>query len=416
MTQVMKILRITPHFFREGKWPIEYDPTGGLQVQVWRLTQSIDEIGATQTVLTNHIPGSPRHWTRGQSISVECVGMTLSPLTARYLFGITWFMAVINHLMANHKAYDVIHIHYNHWIWCRLITLFAHRTRVPVTISLNTELWVSFKYRWLLCNKHFDLPRWIDRQMVENSDRVIALTQRAADSWLVPQRVRKRLVVIPDAIDAREFGSDVEICAVDAFCGRYGIPAKQPVVVYVGRLRHEKGWEDFPVLARVLSELGIFFLICGDGPDRRRLIDAMKSLECNDAWTVTGFLDPSEVRLALQIADVLVLPSRREAFGSVLLEAMAAGVPAVAYAIDGIIDVAGQPPAIQMVSPRQPQALVRAICKLLGDPQARNDLTARGHQRVQEFSLKTAAEQTMNCYRHLTDNSPATKTVNGPIP
>ena len=52
MSGLNKILRITPHLLRKGVWPVEYDPLGGLQTQVWRMTEELDKMGITQTVLT----------------------------------------------------------------------------------------------------------------------------------------------------------------------------------------------------------------------------------------------------------------------------------------------------------------------------------------------------------------------------
>ena len=71
---------------------------------------------------------------------------------------------------------------------------------------------------------------------------------------------------------------------------------------------------------------------------------------------MTGFVSRAEVRAVLELSDVVMLPSRREAFGSILLEAMAAGVAAVAYAVGGIVEVAGDSGAIVLVPPTTPKA------------------------------------------------------------
>lgn len=57
---MLRILRITPHFYRHGRWPVAFDPVGGLQNQSWTISKGMDKVGTTQTILTSCIPGSPR--------------------------------------------------------------------------------------------------------------------------------------------------------------------------------------------------------------------------------------------------------------------------------------------------------------------------------------------------------------------
>ncbi|MFX9552128.1 glycosyltransferase, partial [Acinetobacter baumannii] len=85
------------------------------------------------------------------------------------------------------------------------------------------------------------------------------------------------------------------------------------------------------------------------GPDRKKLETALLR-KGRRGWVITGFLPPSAIQEALKLSDVLILPSRREVFGSVLLEAMASGLPSVAYAVGGIADVAGDPPAVSLAN------------------------------------------------------------------
>ena len=100
----------------------------------------------------------------------------------------------------------------------------------------------------------------------------------------------------------------------------------------------------------------------------------------------------------MQIADAGGLPDRREAFGSVLLEAMASGLPAVAYAVGGIPEVAGDPPAICLVPPGDRDALIRQVLAILDDPVISQRAIIRGHQRVRAFSVARSAVATAALY------------------
>ena len=116
---------------------------------------------------------------------------------------------------------------------------------------------------------------------------------------------------------------------------------------------------------------------------------------------MTGFVSRAEVLAALALSDVLVLPSRREAFGSILLEAMAAGVPAVAYAVGGIVEVAGDSGAMLLVPPDDTERFVAAVIALLEQPRLRASCVQRGRARVQQFASASARDRLLDVYREV---------------
>ncbi|MEP6563890.1 MAG: glycosyltransferase, partial [Mesorhizobium sp.] len=204
--------------------------------------------------------------------------------------------------------------------------------------------------------------------------------------------------VIADAVDADAFRRPIAPEELQAFRTEHGIPAGRPVVSFIGRISAEKGWQDLPAFVERLSEKGAFLLICGDGPDRRRLETALAAISRPGWWTITGFISPAEVKKALRISDVMILPSRREVLGSVLLEAMAAGVPAIAYAVGGVVDVAGNPEALALVSEGRREDMIDRTLELLADRTARRVLIARGQQRARDFSVRSAVARNLDLY------------------
>jgi glycosyltransferase involved in cell wall biosynthesis len=204
--------------------------------------------------------------------------------------------------------------------------------------------------------------------------------------------------VIPDAVDVEAFRRPVPQAALDAFRTEHNIPESRPIVSYIGRISAEKGWQDLPGLVERLSERGAFLLICGDGPDRHKLEAALAAISRPDCWTITGFASPAEVKKALKISDVMVLPSRREMLGSVLLEAMAAGVPTVAYGVGGVTDVAGKPAALALVAEGRRDEFAERTLQLLADGDARDGLIARGRRRAKDFSLESAVALNLAVY------------------
>lgn len=396
---MLRILRITPHFYRPGKWPIGFDPVGGLQNQSWTIAQGMDRAGAAQTVLTTYIPGSPRRVQLSATMRVKCTGFWLPEFLAGPLLCFSWFLGAIPELLRARHRYDVVHIHFNHSIWCRIIAVIVSRLKIPLVVSMNTQLWSGLQSALQLKGKPYDITRWLEKLALTSADRVVALTETfgrntASELGLDASRVD----VIPDAVDVDAFRRPIAPSALRAFRAEHGIPEGRAIVSFIGRVSAEKGWRDLPKLVERLSEKGAFLLICGDGPDRRKLEAALAAISRPGWWAITGFVAPSEVKKALKISDVMILPSRREVFGSVLLEAMAADVPAVAYAVGGVADVAGTPEALALVPEGRREEFADRTLQLLADGEARDVLVARGHRRVRDFSLDSAVALNLDLY------------------
>ncbi len=398
----LRVLRLTPHFHREGTWPVAFDPVGGLQIQTFALARGVDQSGIAQTVAATHMPGSPRRQLLFDRTEFLSVGPRVPAFLAGPLLCFSWFLGVLALLVRNFGRYDIVHIHFNHSVWCRVLVLLLGRTRLPVVVSLNTALWGGLRHALRLEGSRFDLPLLVERLALRQADRVVALTAGAARQaesvFGVPSDT---IAVIPDAVAVGEFQASPPGAVLRELRQRHGIPDGWRVVSYVGRISEEKGWRDLPSIARALAARGAFLLICGDGPDRAGLEAAFHREGMTAGWAITGFLPPSSVRQVLKMTDVLVLPSRREIFGSVLLEAMASGVPAVAYAAGGIVDVAGEPPAVSLAAPGDIEDLLARVFALLDDPVSAARQVVRGSQRVSAFAIERSVALTLSLYDEL---------------
>jgi glycosyltransferase involved in cell wall biosynthesis len=102
----------------------------------------------------------------------------------------------------------------------------------------------------------------------------------------------------------------------------------RPIFVYLGRVAVEKNIEAFLDL-----DLPGTKLVIGDGPERRSLQTEFPTAQ------FVGYKYGAELAAHLAAADVFVFPSRTDTFGLVLLEALACGVPVVAFPVTGPIDV-----------------------------------------------------------------------------
>jgi glycosyltransferase involved in cell wall biosynthesis len=393
----LSVLRLAPHFHRPGDWPVAYDPVGGMQNQVWRATRDLDAAGVRQTVVTTFIPGCERSCRPFAATTLDSVGFELPERLAPWTLSASWVACLLPRLAARVRAHDLVHVHLDHSIWCRLLALAAKRAARPLVVTLN----VSLLSDGAATGWEGTVAR-LEARTLRAADRIVALTQRQGDA--VGARVSgtaARIRVVPDAVDPSQFAAPPPADAVAAFRARHRIPDGRRVVAYVGRISDEKGWRDLPVVAARLARDGAFLLVCGDGPRRAGLEALLDPRARGMDWTITGFVSCDGVRAALALAEVVLLPSRREAFGSVLLEAMAAGVPAVAYAVGGIVDVEGGSGAIVLVPPQDTGRFAAAVGELLRDPASREACVRAGRARVRAFAAADVRDRMLALYREV---------------
>lgn len=241
-----------------------------------------------------------------------------------------------------------------------------------------------------------DRDPWVDRVLLRRSAAVIANSRATAARFARHEGFSHKVQVIYNGIDPAQYTRE----AVPASQQSLGIPSGHPVVTFAGRLEHGKGPDLFVEAAGLIHQKrpDAYFLVAGDGP-LRPVLQTRVNEKCLPAVFVGRQAD---LRVALGVSRVLVVPSRQEAFGRVLIEAMAMGVPVVATRVGGIPEVCTDGRTALLVSADDPRALADAVVRTLEDP-------ARTAARVQaaaeevrmRFSLADHAEQVCRLYRRL---------------
>jgi len=159
----------------------------------------------------------------------------------------------------------------------------------------------------------------------------------------------------------------------------------QKVVLNVGRLEHIKGQD---VLLRawpevIAAEPDACLWLVGDGEQRASLEFLSDALGIVQSVRFLGYMDAAGVADCLAAADLFVLPSRSEAFGIVLLEAMARSLPVVASCVGGVPEVLPDAGDSRMVVAENSEALAMGIVQALRDnrfPSQKNRAWAMGFE------------------------------------
>jgi glycosyltransferase involved in cell wall biosynthesis len=211
--------------------------------------------------------------------------------------------------------------------------------------------------------------------------------------WL-PQ-LAGRTLVIPNGV--RLDGPIAPASKADLM-SELGIPG-QPgpfLILFAGRLTHEKGVDTLISSLALLRDSHVVCLLAGEGDQRSTLERMTADLGLADRIRFLGFR--TDVPRLLRQVDLLVLPSRFEGLPLVLLEAMSAGCPVVATAVDGPAEILRGRESALLVPPADPPGLAQAIRLLMGDPQRRKGLSRRALDEVRQFSVENTAGQLFALY------------------
>lgn len=243
----------------------------------------------------------------------------------------------------------------------------------------------------------------VERHMLSRADVVAATSQAYADASPMLAKVKHKVQVIPIGIPAPRADALQAKRDFDAFL------AGRQFVLALGRLVPYKG---FSVLVDAAQHLpvGCVVVVAGSGPLAGELADQVRRLGLQDRVLLAGRVSDAELEYLFSRAMAFCLPSveRSEAFGVVLLEAMARGVPCVATTIAGSATSWVNQHGVSGVNvpPADPIALAAAIEALLVDPARRTQLAAGAVARFGDlFTAEKSVEGFAEIYQRLAGGS-----------
>ena len=184
------------------------------------------------------------------------------------------------------------------------------------------------------------------------------------------------------------------------------IPASSAVLLFVGRITADKGVRELLDAFRELKAAGsnahLVFVGHFDTDSGVNAGIARSDIEDVQDAHIVGYTECPEAYMS--IADILCLPSYREGFGTVVIEAAAMGVPTVGTDIYGLSDAVVNGETGVLVPPRDSVALAGALSGLLADEKRRAEMGYAARQRAEElFGSNKVNRMLIEEYRHLLD-------------
>ena len=367
---------------------VKFDPIGGMQNHTAELTRALDRRGVVQTVVTTRPPTAPHFQRLGGNARVIRLGLPVRRF--RQLYGPQ--AAIVAPVLASRA--DLVHVHLGEDLAVLPVGAAAARLhRLPLVLTVHTSLRhtlaVSDLRSAVLKTFGGPIERWGER----SAEAVVVITPRLCRLLLSDGVDEDRVHVIPPGVNPSLFDGPFE----DPFAG-----VGRPRVLFVGRLAPQKGVRNLVAAAGLLEDMSAQVLLVGDGPERPALEREAERIGLGDRLHFLGFVAHDRLPAVLAHADLLVLPSLYEELGTVLLEAMQAGLPIVASKTGGIPDVIEDGVNGLLVPPGNPEALAYAIDRLLADRDLAYRLSEGARERGKDYDWEVLAERVLAVYRGVT--------------
>src|SRR5438034_5588275 len=295
------------------------------------------------------------------------------------------------------RSYDLVHSHYwlSGWVGQALKTAW----RVPHVNMFHTLGEVKNRHHLDVSEPEYRIDG--ERLIAQGADRIICASEGEKDMLLGLYGVPSQLVrVVPCGVDIERF-RPLDCSRVRR---RLGIPPKERVVLFVGRIEPLKGID---VLLRAVSHLDGEFrvlVIGGDGKDvsRKSELSALAAeLSIADKVTFLDAVPHRDLPLYYNAADVCVVPSYYESFGLVAVEAMACGVPVIASRVGGLRETVQDGQTGYLVPWLCPEPFAERLALLLNNEPLRRNLGREARAAAERLRRSDVAARVEDVYHDL---------------
>ena len=306
------------------------------------------------------------------------------------------------------KRYDIEIVETTYW--GAEAFLYSLRRRTPLVVRLDvsaSDILKTGTYSGIRELLSLKLLALLEDFTAKRADRVIAISSDLYDY------ATERLHIGSDRVDLIHHSIDTaKFRFIEAeIRGRLGIPTNAPLVLFVGRLEARKGVH---ILCQAFAEIvrnmpATRFVLVGRDTKTAPDSDSMKSYVCREAGSegyrdnllFIDYLSQDELIPLYSASDVFVLPSFREGFSMVVLEAMACGKPVVVTPTVAVPDLELDGKSGIMVSPGDASGLAKALMKLLSLTEEDRKQVARKNRALVEsrFSIPAWVSRVVDVYQ-----------------
>lgn len=375
-----KIIQVTTFFHPVG---------GGVEQQVLDLSKQLQKSGHDVEVVTSD---ATRTKERISKYTETVAGIAVTRCRTLLSFSPFYkiYPALLKHLLQ--KDFDIVHVHGFRKFEVYFALLAAKLKRKKIIVTTHNPFVTNPKSRGKLLQifvKLHDLT--FGKMFTRFIDNIIALTEDEIPYIESFHYDKKKIAVIPNGISDELYipGNPTQ------FTDEYSIDTKKwnQLVLWVGRISTVKGLENLEVAVKQLAKT--LFIFAGPDDDASEKIRDMYKNHKNVVFT--GSVPHDKLSHAYAAADIFVLPSLHEAFGKVLIEAMAQGLPVISTNVGGPKGIVKKSFGI-LQNPTDQWAWLLNLEKLLPDTKQRARMGNAAKKAAQKYRWKYVLRDILKVY------------------
>ncbi len=293
---------------------------------------------------------------------------------------------------------DVAHVHHP-FLSGRVALDHCKSSGVPIVFTNHTRYDLhSDAYAWFLPKKmRYAYIKHYLHDFAQDIDLLIAPSP-GIQQWLADFGVSKDAVLLSNCIDIEPFRNP----ASPKTRADYGFPDRAVVFCYLGRVGAEKNI-DLLVEAFIATAEGVpdaCLLVLGEGSHREEAEDSLRDAGLSDRVHFAGLIPYAEVPDHLAAADVFVTASVSEVHPLVVMEAFAAGLPAIGVRSPGVGDIV-EDGLTGFLTPEDADAFAERMEEFATDTELRTRMSDAALEASTRYDVRAMAEVLLGYYRRL---------------
>ena len=296
--------------------------------------------------------------------------------------------------LAARESYQIVHSH--DWLTGAAGMNLKNRFKVPLVVTIHaTE---RGRQQGNLPSEISQRIDGLEHELCHEAWKIVVCSE-----YMVSELNRyfgtpcDKIIVVPNGFDLSTHVLDSAASAQSL--RRIYAPNGEHLLLYVGRITHEKGVHVLiDAMPAILEEFPDAKLLVA-GKNGRRLAPQAEQLGVEHAVHFLGYISDQRRDHLYQIVDAAVFPSLYEPFGIVALEAMGLGCNVIASHVGGLGEVVQHRENGLTIYPDDPNSIAWAVRELFRDPVAAQERRERAKRKVNEkYSWKGVAEQTSRLF------------------
>ncbi len=286
---------------------------------------------------------------------------------------------------------DVVHVA-DPMILGAAAIFWAQRLGIPLVSSYHTNLASYLPYFHLGALAE---PTWVYRRFLHQQCRV-TLCPSPSTALHLERKGFSQVHVWPRGVNGALFNPRQRS---DAWRGWVASNPAAKIILYVGRLSYEKNLEALLAAFKALEDVEpeAHLALVGDGPARPDLERALSGHRA----LFTGYLRGEALAEAYASADLFAFPSTTETFGQAVLEAMASGLPVVAFDAEGVRDLVRPHETGLLVPEGDIAAFTEALRGLLAQPERQALMRARARSAAEQRTWDSVMNDLLHTYERV---------------